>query len=371
MKKVLVVVGLVLIALMFLVGYLIGIKNTTDSVTDNVLRTIAPKIISKLDGNPQNLETLLTCSDQNNCVGQTSEPPYQWLRYAQYYYAKAFNQTIPTEEILSDLFLYTDDIYYQRLSQYGDIIINSGITDTKYKDKYLELFDKSTNPSYFSVVENYKYYSQTDNISAEILQGSQIVEDKNNGVQAMFYSTNVVTSADAYSMTKDSKYLDALNNFLNMDSLIYYFDGVSTKTIANAPKYSACYSLLATSKAYSVTQDKQYLQLSNDMILGTNNYLQQLYSLTSDQMNLFSTNPMNVLPCLDALNLLKVSDPANKSVYSSTYDTIINFLVNNKIIDTAKGSEFFGMMNIGGDIDINSTAWLVKILSENIINNGK
>lgn len=371
MKKVLVVVGLALIALMFLVGYLVGIKNTTNTVTDNILQTIAPKIISKLDGNPQDLETLLNCSDKNNCTGQTSEPPYQWLRYAQYYYAKAFNQTIPTEEILSDLFLYTDNNYSQRLYQYGDIILDSKITDSKYQEKYLELFNKSVNPAYFGFTEEYSYISKSNPVDADKLVGSQIAKNKNNGIMAMNYSAQAVIASDAYLMTKDDKYLNATNNFLNLISLIYYFDGVSTKAIDNSPKYSACYSLLATVKVFSVTQDKQYLQLSNDMILGQTNTLKQLYSLTSNQMELFSTNPMNVLPCLDALNLLKVYDSNNLTVYTSTYNTIMEFLINNQIIDTTKDSDFFGMMKISGKIDVNSTAWLVKILSENIINNGK
>lgn len=370
MKKVLVVVGLALISLMFLVGYLIGTRNKTDSVTDNVLRTTAPKIISKLQGNPQNLETLY-CSDKNICVGETTVPPYQWLRYAQYYYAKAFNQTIPTDEILSDLFLYTDNTFYQKFYQYGDIILDSGITDTKYKDKYLELFDKSLDSSYFSLEGKYNYYSQTSPIGEEMLQGSQIVKGRNNGVWVMDYSTSAVNAADAYLMTKDPKYLSAINNLLNPISLIYYFDGIPTKAMENPPKYSACYSLLATVKAFSVTQDKQYLQLTKDMLLGQNNYLQQFYSLAPSQMELFSSNPMNVLPCLDALNLLKVYDTGNRSVYISTYDTIMDFLIKNKIIDSSKGSDSFGMMLVGNKLDVNSTAWLIKILSENIINNGK
>lgn len=371
MKKILVVVSFALVALMFLVGYIIGIRDNTKSITNPILEAIAPKIISKLEGNPQTLDTLLSCSNKDNCTNETSEPPYQWLRYAQYYYDKAFKQTIPTEEILSDLFLYTDNIYYQRLYQYGDIIIDSQIADSKYQQKYLELFDKSIHPSYLNLIEGYSYITKSNPVGVEKLIGSQISQDKNNGVIVMDYSTNAVAAANAYLMTEDVKYLNALNNYLNLISLVYYFDGVSTTAIENSPKFSACYSLLATAKAFSVTQDKQYLQLSDDMILGTNNYLQQLYLLVPDKIELFSTNPMNVLPCLDALNMLEVYDLENSPIYTNTYSTIIEFLINNKIINTTKDSESYGMMNISDKLDINSTAWLVKILSENIINNGK
>jgi hypothetical protein len=401
MNKIIVGGVFMVLCLLFTVGYLIGINNinnsrqniiddlpktgeetdniviiqgVSDNVTLQVLQETAPEIISKLDDNPQNLETLQPlsdCLDKTNCINETSIPPYQWIRYAQYYNAKALKQTPPTAKILSDLFLYPDESYYMRLYQYGDIIIDSQISDSKYKEKYLEIFDKSVVEGDFAFFENYNYYSAANPLGDEKLDGGQISKGQNNGILVMDYSTNAVTAANAYIMTKDSKYLNLMNNILYLLSITNYFDGEAANTLGNPTKYSTCYSLLATVKAFAVTQDKQYLQLTKDMILGENNYLQEFYSLAPSQMDKYSSDPMSVLPCIEALNILKLSDTENNAVYTSTYETIYNFLVDNNIINTSKGYGSFGMMIIANKMDVNSTAWLVKILSENIINNEK
>ena len=80
---------------------------------------------------------------------------------------------------------------------------------------------------------------------------------------------------------------------------------------------------------------------------------------------------MNILPCLDALSMLNLSDNQYSTEYIDTYDTMMNFLVNNKGIDTDKNSTNFGMMLLNNKIDVNSSAWLTKILSEHLINYGK
>ena len=368
---------LLFVVLLFVAGLVVGIiiKSNQQNVNKDVLQSIldktSPKIIAKLEGNPQTLEVLSGCTDNNNCENVLLNPPFQWIRYSQYYYSKANKQTIPTTDILSDLFSVSDNSFYMRLYQYGDIIIDSKISDVKFKDKYLDIFNNSINSSYFISNDIYNYYSLSASLSDDKLQGSPIRKGQNNGIMSMDLSTNAVTTADAYILSHDTKYLNALNSYLNMLSIVYYFDGNPTTAIENSPKYTACYTILANTKAYSATNDKQYLQLSNDIILGKDNKLKQLYSLAPGQIDVVSTDPMNMLPCLDALNTLSVLDSQNKTEYISTYNTMIDFLINNKGINTDKNSDSFGMMMINNKIDVNSSAWLTKILSENIINNEK
>jgi hypothetical protein len=380
LKTLLLIILVILVVALFFVGWTISKYNvlppetditmqsgevTSKEIIDTVQLSVAPKIISKLQGNPKEITILQTCLTKDNCTGTTSAPPFQWLRYAQYYHAKAYHEVISNTEVLDDLFAYNNNSFDMRLYQYGDIILDSKIADTKYKDRYLEITDNIIPQGYFSQDTTYNYYSKSNPLDVSVLAGSSISPGNNNGILVMSHSINAMTEANAYAMTKNKNYLNTLNILLDGVNMVSYFDGEATKAMSNAPKYSTCYSLLANAKAYSVTQDKIYLQQVNDLILGNENYLQKFFALSAEKIDLFNTNPMNILPCLDALNMLMSDDEGHKAIYADTFNAIIDFMVKNGIIDVSRDSDSFGIMQIANKQDINSTAWLIKILSEN------
>ena len=227
--------------LLFFIGWFIGAFLLVNKSTDNTISidekvvavekqiqdVVAPQIIATIQNKPSEIPILQTCITGNNCTALTGNPPYQWIRYAQYYSANEESKSSLINDILDDLIVSSDFGFENRLYQYGDIIIDSKTEDIKYQNRYLDILDKISIPDDFIEKATYTYNTK-DNppVRSKDVVGP-VAKGGNNAIYAMGYSNNVLEVADAYKMTHNAKYLSAMNNFMNELSYVSYVDGVA------------------------------------------------------------------------------------------------------------------------------------------------
>ncbi len=332
----------------------------------NLVDVAFAKLEKLLATSPNNLALLINCteSDNKDCKSaETQRPPYQWIQYAKAnnYLVKDPNANVKV--LLDDLNNYAAKDFDWRLYQYGDILLNKPSAFPELEKKYLEITDKLYT---FTSLENvdFKFYTEVDKPKTNLLEGS-IYGNKTALLMAMMdYGTRLNTVANAYAISNTSKYRVDLTNLLNVIHGIGYYEVAISPTEPEL-KSSTCYTILADVYAYKATKDRTYLGFID--YLNSKEAFNYFYDAETSSIAAASKDPMKILPCLDAMQQLAEFDLENTEIHNKNYDLILAFLFKNEIIVSDTANEYYGFAKMAdGKYDVNSTAWLIKIMSSKL-----
>ncbi len=317
----------------------------------------------------------------NVCDGTYLKGPNAWYRYAQFS-NDLTNKVVDYSKYLEDFNNYASDDFDWKLFQYGHIANLSLVENDKYANKYIEYIDNLTHEGYFissQSANNLDFFYTTDNPPSELTTSS--FEDNYKGqdsgdfdLSAGRVAYDIVALSYAYQITEDQKYINAINQKLsNAHQLLYFQDDVkSTKDVEY--KASTCNVLFADVKTYEVTKDDRYLDYLDYIV--EKDYINYFYSdLKMSETDYGIYAPMSFIPCLESFEIMIRLDDANSKIYEEYETKIINYVLNNKLIDLDEDSKTYGaLFVVGTTLDevyysraMSSTAWFVKILSD--INN--
>jgi len=378
-KNKLPVVLIFLLIILFVGGFLVTryLKQTGSTGTDNTVLdarlitegktayTNTLNFTTSMAGpEPTSYPLDLTCGVNNTCMnGTVLEPPFQWLRYAQFGLAKQTgDNNLDMSGWLDDLFNYPAESFDWRLYQYGEMILTDPVKYAKYADQYLKVLAtvrETPNPDVSTTSGEIDFYTAKNPGPTEIPAGYQQSDEPTTYVAIMKTSQDSMDLINAYMMTKDTKYLfNANGNLKYLHTILYYQPDISA---GNDFKLGSCYTLLADATAYKADNDANYLAYSNYVL--DEGILPRVLNDPALTQNTQVKQPMTLLSCVNAYEILIRADTSRTAQYQENITDLYTYIFTNYLDkEQFTGQNRILLLNGAGNVDVTSTQWLVYLI---------
>jgi hypothetical protein len=374
-KKKLPVLLIFLLIILFVGGFLVTwyARQSGNPVTDNTAQIITrgkTALTNTLTFTTSLAQPEATSYPQQlNCLADGScstynqlDPPYQWLRYAQFAATKQSGNNTDLSAWLEDLFNYPADSFDWRLYQYGELILTNPVKYDKYKTQYLSILETlrgATDLDNSTSSVEIKYYTEKDPGPVTIPFGYQQGNEASSYAAIMQTSQDTQNFVNAYSLTNDQKYIYAAQGDLSyLHTVLFYQPDVST---GNDFKSGSCYTLLADAATFKATSDPGYLTYSNYIL--DQGILTKVLTDPGLPSQPMIKQPMSLLSCLNAYEILIRSDVVNKARYQTNITALYKYLFTNQLDkDQFSAQNRILIDNGSGKVDVPSSQWLLYLM---------
>lgn len=367
-----VLIAILVLVILSVLGFFIGkslINKPSDTETpvkteqktsekfEKLTTDFGQNINNLIANDPEQIKTIMDCKNgicENN---PSNNPPYQWVRYAQFAQTKSSGDF---STLLNDLNTYPASSFRSRLYQYGEIINEDLVKYSDFKTKYLAILDEIHALYITETVQPYRYYTNEAPPEKNLLAGSGSGSNSNLPITVMLESSKALAFGNAYIMNGGQKYLSSLISQLSYTHDFVYYDMPAQSGSNGNFKTSSCYAILADTKAYEITKEDLYLAYFKTLL--SSGEFESIFSASPDLNYSQFNSPMMLLPCLDAVEQLETLDTDSGIDYDKLYNLVLNYIDSNNFV---KGE----YLNIASDEkDLNSTAWLAKITASKLLN---